>query len=672
MTATPALERLLAAAVRRARLADATWALGRVALPAAMILAAIVLVAIRRLGAPPSALWICAAPLPVALSWAALRPHAIRRVARRLDAHFGLDDQLGAALEFAAPKPGTDARTAAIITLVQQRADALAQTLDPAPAIPVTVPPPRAIDAIAPALVALAWFVPPTRADVIEPSFGAVLLEPMAQASARAGLDLALAGPLRQSLRELTGPKDAPAAAAQEILDILDALERGELDRALALERLEELEREIAEADAELDSELREDPAMLAEALEELGDALQQEELTTKAGDALDAGEGEKAEAALAEAGEQAEADAAADQQMQRALAEAERKLAKQADERESSETAKQLDEAERRLRREEQKKPEDPEAAAEHERRLKQQKDKVEQLKRQHERELAAQKKVEELRRNAQQAAQSKAGSADRKRQLEKLGRGMKEASRTASSSQRMQGAQDAIEEAKTFVRRSGQSGAGEDKRRQQFRKFDKAAKGEGKQDGKDGKGKGSKGKSTLLVEGEVGEGKAMGQMPGDGQGDGEGQGQDGQGQDGQGQDGQGQQGQGQGEGQGQDGQGDGDGEGQDGDGQGNGDNPSGASGSDGIGEGSQDPLGDPSKLAVGAKDVRVNARRGRGVSKAEILKDASQHGFATEPYRKTYEKYRDHAQSTLDSEAFPAAQRRLVKRYYQMIQGR
>ena len=68
----------------------------------------------------------------------------------------------------------------------------------------------------------------------------------------------------------------------------------------------------------------------------------------------------------------------------------------------------------------------------------------------------------------------------------------------------------------------------------------------------------------------------------------------------------------------------------------------------------------------------MRVNARRGRGVSKAEILKDASQHGFATEPYRKTFEKYRDHAQSALDSDAFPAAQRRLVKRYYQMIQGR
>ena len=655
-TPTPALDRLFAAALRRVRLADATWGLGRIALPAALVTAAIVLIAMRRFGAPEVSLWLCAAPLPVVLLWAALRPHALRRVARRIDMHFGLDDQLGAALEFEHAPTRTDPRTVAIVGLVRQRADALAQTLDPGPAIPLRVPPPRAIDAALPVLVALAWLVPPARAEVAETSLGAVLLAPVQQAGARAGLDLALAGPLRQSLRELTGANDEPALAAQEILDILDALERGEIDRALALERLEELEKEIAEADAELDSELREDPAMLAEALEELGDALQQEQLTEKAGDALDRGDGDKAEQALAEAGTQAEAEVGADEQMKRALAQAEQRLGKQADERESSETAKALDEAERRLRQEEKKKPEDPEAAAEHERRLKQQRDRVEELKRKHERELATEKKVEELRRNAKQAAQSKAGSAERKRELEKLGRGMKEASRTARSSQRMQGARDAVEEAKTFVRRSGQSGAGEDKRKQQFRRFDKAAKGEGKAEGKDGKGKDGKGKgkSTLMVEGEVGEGKdSMGQMPGEGQ---DSQGQDSQGQDSQGQDSDGQ---------------DSDGDGQDSDGDGQGDGTSQSPG-DGIGQGSQDPLADPTALGAGAKDVRVNARRGRGVSKAEILKDASQHGFATEPYRKTFEKYRDHAQSALDSDAFPAAQRRLVKRYYQMIQGR
>ncbi|MBC8068851.1 MAG: hypothetical protein IAG13_11005, partial [Deltaproteobacteria bacterium] len=38
---TPALDRLLAAAIRRQRLADATWGLARIALPAGLLLAAI-------------------------------------------------------------------------------------------------------------------------------------------------------------------------------------------------------------------------------------------------------------------------------------------------------------------------------------------------------------------------------------------------------------------------------------------------------------------------------------------------------------------------------------------------------------------------------------------------------------------------------------------------------
>jgi len=214
--------------------------------------------------------------------------------------------------------------------------------------------------------------------------------------------------------------------------------------------------------------------------------------------------------------------------------------------------------------------------------------------------------------------------------------------------------------------VRRAGQQGAGEDRRKQQSRRFEKAAKGQNGKEGKDGKGKDGKGKgqSTLLVEGEVGEGKpdAMMEMPGQ-----EGEGQQGEGQ---GQQGEGQQGEGEGESDGDQGEGQ-DGEGQDGDGK-SGDGDQGSPGGDGIGTGSQDPMGDPSKLPAHLRNVKVDARRGKGVSKAEVLKDASQRGFATEPYRKMYKEYRDFAQSAIDSDAMNAAQRRLVKRYYQMIQGR
>ncbi len=674
---TPALDRLLAQARRRQRTADATWALSRVALPVAVALLALCLVATRRVGLPQWALWFASLPIPAVLVWAWLRPLQQRRLVRRIDAFHRTDDRLGSAFEFAHGRAPADPRTAAIVALVQHDAERLAATLDARPAIPVRVPGPRALDSLPLLLLGLALLVPIATAELAAPMVGEILIEPVAQAKARAGLDLALASPLRQSLRELSNADDEAAAAAKQMLEILDALERGEIDRALALEQLEQLERQIAEAEEKFDAELREDPALLAEATQDLAAALQTEELTEDVGKALDRGDGDKAEQALAEAGAKADEQSEADEQMQRSLSEAERRLGQRNDEREASETAKQLDEAERRLRREEQKKPQDPQEAAEQERRLKQQRDKVEQLRRQHERELAAQKKVEELRRQAKDAAQSKAGSADRKRKLEQLGRGMKEASRTARGSQRMQGARDALEEAKTFVRRAGESGAGQDRRKQQFRRFDQAAKGQ--QQGQEGKGKDGKGKgkSTLLVEGDVGQGEPSAMMEQDSAGAGQGQdgqGDDGQGQDGQGQgDGQGQDGQGQGDGQGQDGQGDGQGQdgqgdGQGRDGQGDGRTP----GGDGIGTGSQDPLGDPTAMRTGTKDVRVDARRGRGVSKAEILKDASQHGFASEPYRKMFKEYRDFAQSTLDSDAFPAAQRRLVKRYYQMIQAR
>jgi len=652
-TTTPTLDRLLAAATARLRIRDAAWGLARLALPAGLVLAAIVLVAIRRLGVPPVALWICALPVPLVLAWAWLRPRAPRSIARLLDTHHGLHDQLGSAFELKdGVRKAPDPRTHAIAELVRAQAEALAGTVDPRPAVPVRVPPPRPLDAVALAALGLALLVPWPQSDEMA-GWTQQVSPNAAKARTRSGLDLALADPLRQSLHELSKDDDRPAKTAERILEVLDALEKGEIDRALALEKLEELEQELVDAEAELEKDLREDPATLAEAVDDIAIALQEQELTEEAGKALEQGEGEQAEQSLAEAGEQAEEDAAADEQLRKALSQAEKKLGEHQDERESSKTAKELDEAERRLRKEEQKKPETPEAKEEQERRLKKMKEKVEELRRKHEREMAAQKKVEELRRNAKQAAKSKAGSQERKRELEKLGRGMKEASRQARSSRRMQGARDSLEEAKTFVRRAGQSGQGEDRRRQQFKKFNQAASGkDGKQGkGKDGKGKDGKGKSTLLVEGKVGEGEPNAMIEMDGQ--------DSQG---------GREGEGEGEGEGEsDSQGEGDSQG-DQDGQGSQETPG-----DGMGSGSVDPLGeDPTGMNAHTKSVRVNAKRGRGVSKAEILKDASQHGFATEEYRDVYKQYRDFAQSALDSDAFPAAQRRIVKRYMQMIQGR
>jgi hypothetical protein len=189
--------------------------------------------------------------------------------------------------------------------------------------------------------------------------------------------------------------------------------------------------------------------------------------------------------------------------------------------------------------------------------------------------------------------------------------------------------------------MRRAGQSGEQGDKRKQQMQKFAQAAKGK-----RDGKKEGP----TLLVEGgDLGDGEPSMMMEGDSGGD--------------------PQDSGDGGGDGQDGDSGGDGQdsGQSadspGDGQGLG---------DGQGKGSVDPLGDSSGLKVRPKDVRVDPKHGKGTTKAEIIKTASQEGFASAPYRDMYRDYKAFAQSALDSEALPPEQRRRAKRYFQLIQPR
>ena len=128
------------------------------------------------------------------------------------------------------------------------------------------------------------------------------------------------------------------------------------------------------------------------------------------------------------------------------------------------------------------------------------------------------------------------------------------------------------------------------------------------------------------------------------------------------------GQPGEGQGEGKGQgEGEGEGQGEGQ-GPPQGS---PSGQPG-DGMGEGSEGALGEESGMDTQKKNLRVNADQGRGQTRAQIIEQASQEGFAGAGYRRVFQDYENFAQSALDSEDLPPSQRRRVKRYYQMIQPR
>jgi hypothetical protein len=637
MTRLHAVHRLVRAVQRRERLAEATRLLTAVALPVGLVIAAVMIAGLRRWGEPDALAtswlpWIGLAPVPVALLWAGLRPRSIRHAARRLDRHYDLHDLLGGAVELTATAAPEDPRSADLIALLTADAEAAAPGLDPRPVVPMPRPGARELvlgwgGALA---VLLAMFVPrppPPELPVDPPDSVTLAAAPGTTAPA---VDRALSEPLREDLRTLTGGKDAAATIAEQMLEVLDAYARGELDRAAAFARLEQLEQQLAEAEAELEASEDADPAILAEGMRELAEALEQEAITKPAGEALARGEADQAEKALADAEEAAARSEADMQSLERSMAAAERALGKAAGE--NTDTAAQLAEAERRLKRQQKQPAADPE---EQERRLKKQQDRVDQLRRQHEKEKEAQRKLDQLRRDASDAKSGQKGKDQQKRALEKLRRDAGDAARKSQKSRRLGQARDDMEEAKSFLRRAGKGDKQDDKRRQQMQRFARAAKGK----------RGEKGKGpTMLVEGDVGDsGEPIEMDSGDGDGQGEG---DSQG----------------------DGDGDGDGQGQ-GDSQGGSDSPGQG---DGMGQGTQDPLGDPTGMKAKIKGVKVNPKHGRGATRAEIIRTASQEGFANTAYSDVFTDYKNFAQSSIDSEAVPAPQRRRIKRYFQMIQPR
>ena len=622
-----ALGKLLQAVRRRERIADAACCIARFGLPSGLVAAAVSLAMVRLAQFPPSILWATLVPMPLIIAWAWLRPRSIRVSARRLDAHYGLHDQLGTAWELhqSTPRtPSADQRTGQIVELLVQQAEARARTLQVRGVVPITVPAPGTVDLVALALVGLAAVLPQPRPEVMT-SWASFPPEIYTSNHSRKRVDLVLAGPTRQSLRQLAGDQDAVGRTAERMLDILEELEEGSMSRSDAMDQLEQLEQELATIEAELEADRTEDPGILADAIRDFSEALQEHDITEESGEKFDQGRPDEGESALNEASELAESgDRQSQQDMQNAMKEAEKALAKAA--KQASNTQRQLDEAERRLRRQQRQQARDPQ---EQERRLKRQQNEVERLRRQQQREEAAKRKLEQLRRDAQNAA-NQGNSARRKESVQRLSRGAAEAARTSRRTSRTQQLRDNLEETKTFVRRSGKSGDSAERRRQQFKRFSKAAKGQdGQKNGKDQRS------SSLLVEGSVGDGTPDMLIEGQGNESGDQNGQ-----------------------QGMSGM---------------------QAGSQGLmpggeqaGAGSVDPLGDPTSLRVKETNVQVDAKRGRGVSRAEVIRDSSQRGFATEPYREVFRDYRGHAQSALDNEALPANKRRAVKRYYQLIQPR
>ena len=145
------------------------------------------------------------------------------------------------------------------------------------------------------------------------------------------------------------------------------------------------------------------------------------------------------------------------------------------------------------------------------------------------------------------------------------------------------------------------------------------------------------------------------------------EGQGKEGDGKDGKdGKDGQGKQGEGK-DGQGKDGK-----PGQKDGGETDPSAPPQQSDASGKGQGDRQ-LGDESNLKTGRVDKKVDGEQGsKGESKSEVIKGASEEGFASRKYKDVYGDYSEVVEEVMEKDNVPKGYRYYVKRYFQLIKPR
>ncbi len=86
------------------------------------------------------------------------------------------------------------------------------------------------------------------------------------------------------------------------------------------------------------------------------------------------------------------------------------------------------------------------------------------------------------------------------------------------------------------------------------------------------------------------------------------------------------------------------------------------------GKGKGSRE-LGEETDLEGKRRDEKVEGQLGEGASKSEIIKDASERGFATTQYKDVYVDYEEVVEEVMEKEKVPSGYRYYVKRYFQLI---
>ncbi len=91
-------------------------------------------------------------------------------------------------------------------------------------------------------------------------------------------------------------------------------------------------------------------------------------------------------------------------------------------------------------------------------------------------------------------------------------------------------------------------------------------------------------------------------------------------------------------------------------------------ASDSFNLGEGDRE-LGEETKVDSKAKDENLSGRDAKGASKSEIIKAASEEGFATTEYKDVFVDYESVVEEVMEKEKVPPGYRYYVKRYFQLI---
>ncbi len=605
-----ALARALGAVQRRIRVQRA---LGTCAtLGIAGLASAALGVALRKTG------WQADARVCFALAWAlpvlglalgALRPVPRLLAARLLDRALGTPDPIASAWSFAVVEPA--ARTPFMRACLQAAHGRAAQA-DPARALPLREP-----RALRPALVLGLGVLALSALEVRVPAAPRTL-----QAQRPRLLHEDDVQAFRQEIAPILHAEAVDPGtreAARELNALLEALRDGRLDRARALAALRGLERRLEAADSAGDERA------LREALQALGRTLGRDSLAQSVADALrdaDAAQARNELEKLAHAIDQHAPSAEAARKLERALA--------RAAQRDHDAQSERLQRARAQLDRLLKKKRDAANPQSEQERRLLQKKQReLDRLRREQQQREQAERQLDALRRELGSAGGS-LGSGSRQAAAGHLQQGAQSlgqaqhAQRSAEQRRRLRERVQELRELISKQRQQQQAGAGRPGQRGKgalsLQRFARDARGEqpkaggeGKQHGKllmPGQGGGEPG-ATLIVPGARG---------GDAQLLQEAQ----------------------------------------------------RNAGPAAGRGGRPEQGAPTRLDSSHVDTRVAGVEGEGPTRSEVIREAGQHGFVSESYRRVHADYERHAEAVLERDKIPGGYRFYVRRYFQLIRPR